>query len=447
MDKFTQMTQESLGPLIIKLALPSIASMMITSIYNVADTFFVGRISTTASAALGVAFPVMSIIQALGFFCGHGAGTFISRKLGEKQTVEASAMAATGFTLSFLLGVCVAFFGLLFLTPFLHLVGATDAIMAEAKTYMSPILLAAPFMTSSLTINNELRFQGNAFYTMIALLSGAVINIALDPLLIFIANLGIRGAALATAISQCISFIFLFIMTYSKGNIPIKITKTKFSLPYIVQIINGGAPSLFRQGLGAVAITCLNSIAGSIGGEVAIAGMSICNRFLMAANCALIGLGQGYQPVCAFCYGAKIYERVKKGFWFCVKIGSAFLFCTSCLSMVFAPKIIGFFRDDANVIIVGAAALRYQSISFLLAAFTVMSNMFLQSIGRGVKASIAAASRNGIFFIPLVMILPRLFGLRGLEITQAISDILAFMLTFPLGLSELRRLGKVKNNS
>lgn len=442
MDKYTQMASGSVGRIIIKLALPSIASMMITSIYNIADTFFVGRISTVASAALGVAFPVMSIIQALGFFCGHGAGTFISRKLGEKEVAFASVMAATGFCLSFLLGVCVAFFGLLFLTPFLRLVGATSEIMGAAKTYMTPILFAAPFMTASLTINNELRFQGNAFYTMIALLSGAFINIVLDPLLIFVVGLGIRGAALATAVSQVISFVFLFIMTYTKGNIPIRIEKVKFSLPYIIQIINGGTPSLFRQGLGAVAVTCLNSMAGSIGGGSAIAGMAICNRFVMAANCALIGLGQGYQPVCAFCYGAKLYDRVKKGFWFCVKVGTIFLFCTSCLSMLFARSIIAFFRDDVDVIVIGSAALRFQSISFLLAAFTVMSNMFLQSIGRGVKASIAAASRNGIFFIPLIMILPRFFGLSGLEVTQAIADVLAFCLTLPLGLSELRRLGR-----
>lgn len=434
------MTQTPLGPLIIKLAIPSIISMMVTSLYNIADTFFVGRISTNASAALGVAFPVMSLIQALGFFCGHGSGSYLSRKLGAGEMREAKVMCATGFSLSFLLGLVVSLILLSTLTPFLNLIGATKAILPDSRAYMIPVLIATPFMTSQLTINNQMRFQGNAIYTMVALMAGAVINIGLDPLFIFVFKLGVRGAALATATSQVLSFVFLWVASHTGSNIKIDLRDTNFSLPYLKEILNGGSPSLFRQGLGAVAITCLNSAAGAAGGEVAIAGMSICNRFLMAMNCALIGLGQGYQPVCAFNYGAGLYSRVKKGFWFCVRCGTVFLFCTSVLSLTFAPHIIAFFRNDSEVVKVGAVALRCQSISFLLAAFTVMSNMFLQSIGCGVKASIAAASRNGIFFIPLIFIMPRLLGLFGVEITQAVADALSFCITLPLGLSELKKL-------
>lgn len=442
--KYFHMTHDHVGLLVTKLAIPSIVCMLVTSLYNMADTFFVGKISTEATASVGVIFPLMSLIQAVGFFSGHGSGTYISQKLGSKDEMAAKTMAASGFIVSFCLGLLITLFGFVFSAQLVRLFGASNTIAKDTTQYMRTILVAAPFMTTSLTMNNQLRFQGNAFYSMVALIIGAVFNVALDPILIFVCHLGIFGAAIATAISQTASFVLLFIASNTGDSVGIHLSRAKFNRTIFFSIINGGTPSLFRQGLGSVAIIVLNNTAGAIGGEIAIAAMSVVNRYVMACNCALIGFGQGFQPVCAFNYGANCFERVKKAFWFCIKYGVIFLAMTSVLSYVFAPAIVRFFRDDAEVVAIGTPALRYQTFTFITAAFAVMSNMFLQSIGCGVKASIAAAARNGIFFIPFIFILTRTLGLFGLEITQACADLCSFFLATPMALCELKKLNIAK---
>ena len=438
--RYKRMTETPVPRLITSLAVPTIVSMLVTALYNSADTFFVGRISTQATAAVGLVFSVMAIIQALGFFCGHGSGNYLSRMLGAGRMQEASNMASTGFALAFLLGLTVSVLGLVFLRPIAQMLGATPTTLEDTVSYLRIILLGAPFMMPQIVINNQLRFQGSAIYAMVGLMAGAVINIGLDPLLIFGLHLGVDGAAIATVMGQITSFVILYMGSRRGANIHLHIKNVRLNGHYILEIINGGSPSLFRQGMAAIATLLLNTTAGRLGGDAAIAGMSVVTRIMMLMASALIGFGQGYQPVCSFNYGANLKKRVKEGYFFCVKYGTLFLLAASAICLVFAPQIIAFFRNDPDVIAVGKAALRWQAAALPLSGCIVMTNMMLQSMGKGIKGTVMAASRNGIFFIPLVLILPRLLGLPGLEMTQACSDVLTFCLSIPLAYSELKKM-------
>ena len=444
-EKRKYLTEEKIPTLVLNMAVPSIISMLITSFYNMADTFFVGQIGTTATAAVGVIFPLMSIIQALGFTFGHGSGNYISRKLGQGEVEDAKKMAATGFVSALVAGAIFGLVGLIFLDGLVGILGATPTIAPYARQYAMYILIGTPFMASSLVLNNQLRFQGSAFFGMIGMGVGAVLNIALDPLFIFVLDMGVSGAALATILSQIVSFCLLLRGCTRGGNIAISLKNFSPSWARYKEIARGGTPSLFRQGLGSVATICLNFAAG-IYGDAAIAGMSIVTRVLQFANSAIIGLGQGFQPVCGFNYGAKLYGRVRKAFWFTVSLAFCVLLIGSIVGIAFAPQIIAIFRkEDLEVIEIGALSLRLQCIFLPLSAFVVGSNMMLQTIGKPVKASISAAARTGLFFVPAILILPQFFGLLGVQMSQAVADLCSFVLCVPLAgttLLEMKRLEK-----
>lgn len=439
-EKYIQMTTTPIPGLVCSLAVPTIISMLVTSFYNMADTFFVGKLDTQSTAAVGVVFSIMAIIQAVGFFFGHGSGNYISRMLGSKQEEEAHTMAANGFFLAFLSGIVLMVLGLLFLQPLSLALGSTPTILPHTKAYLRVILFGTPFMTSSLVLNNQLRFQGRASFAMVGIVTGAVLNIALDPLLIFVFDLGIAGAAIATVTSQIVSFLLLLVIAQRKGSIRIQFRYLKINFYYLKEIFRGGIPSLCRQGLASIAVMTLNHAAGNYG-DAAIAGMSIVNRITMFANSALIGFGQGFQPVCGFNYGAGLYRRVREGFNFCVKYAFVFLVAVSLLCGIFAPDIVALFRrEDQAVIDTGTLALRLQCITFPLNAWIVMSNMMLQAIGKAAKASAIAGARQGYFFIPVLLILSPVFGLMGVQMSQPISDVCTFLLSIPLAVSVLREM-------
>lgn len=439
-EKRIYMTQEPVEKLVCTLAVPTILSMMITSFYNMADTFFVGKLNTQSTAAVGVVFSLMAVIQAIGFLFGHGSGNYISRQLGAGNMEEAEKMSAVGFFTSFFAGVVILLVCMCLIEPLSYALGSTPTVQPYTVAYMRIILLGAPAMTASLVLNNQMRFQGSAFYAMIGIVSGAVVNIVLDPFFIFICGMGVAGAALATTISQYLSFILLIIMVKKGGNIQLRFRNFQPSLHFYKEIIRGGIPALFRQGLASVATIFLNHAAG-VYGDAAIAGMSIVSRIMMFANSALIGFGQGFQPVCGFNYGAGKNDRVLKAYWFCVKSSFVVLSVMAVVVFLFAPQFVAIFqKEDADVIKVGTAALRYSVISFPLSAWIVMCNMMLQSIGKGLKASIVASARQGIFFLPLIAILPRLLGLTGVEACQAVSDVFALTISIPLGFSVIREM-------
>ncbi len=439
-QRYIYMTQTPVPKLILKLSVPTIISMLVTGIYNSADTFFVGKISTEATAAVGIVFSVMAIIQAIGFMCGQGSGNYLARMLGANDTKQANEVASTGFALSLIIGTLIALVGIFLVEPISDMLGATETTLADTKNYMRIILLGAPFMTGQFVINNQLRFQGSAIYAMFGLLAGAIANIALDPLFIFVFDLGVSGAALATVSGQIISFIVLMIGSKQGVNIHIRFKNIKINKHYILEIINGGIPSLFRQGLAALATIMLNKIAGEFGGDAAIAGMSVATRTLMLVSSALIGFGQGYQPVCSFNYGANLKKRVKQGYFFCLKYGTLFLIVVAAACFVFAPQIVSYFRDDPDVIAIGSKALRFQAVTLPLMSGIVMTNMMLQSIGAGIKASISSSARSGIFFIPLLFAFSSLFGLTGVECAQAAADVCSMVLAIPFAYSELKKM-------
>ena len=440
-EKFEYMTKTPVAPLIGKLAVPTIISMLVNTFYNLVDSYFVGKLSTSMAGAVGVVYPLTMIMQAIAFLFGHGSGNFVSRKLGEKETEKATKMVSCGFYYSFVVGILIMAVGLCVPGPLTDLLGATVTIRPYAVSYLIYILIGAPFFMSSLVINNQLRFQGNAMYAMIGMVTGAVVNMVLDPVLIFSCNMGVSGAALATMISQIVSFVILLIGTTRGGSIRISFKNFSFDFYYVKEIFRGGVPSLFRQGLGSLASICLNQAAGPIGGDAAITGMSIVSRIMMFTGSALIGFGQGFQPVCAFNYGAGFYKRVKESFVFCVKIATVVMLVLSSLGWIFAPELVAIFKkEDPEVIEIATNALRYQCVTFPFSGWIVMVNMMLQSVGKAVPASITAACRQGLFFIPMVLILPGLWGMNGVYFAQPLADFFTLLLSVPFGLHFLKQL-------
>lgn len=440
-DNYTFLTHAPVHKVIVSMAVPTIISMLVTSIYGMVDTYYVGKINTQSTAAVGISFSVMTIIQAIGFFFGHGSGNYISRCLGSKETDKAACMAATGLVYSFSFGLLLTLVGIIFLKDICLFLGSTETILPYTERYLGIILAGAPFMTSSFTLNNQMRFQGNARYAMYGILSGVLLNVVLAPVLIFYFCLGITGAAVATLISQTMSFFILLNMTRHSGNIAIKLKNYSPSVKLVKEILAGGTPSLSRQGLASVATIMLNISAGAYG-DAAIAGMSIVNRISNFVYAGIVGLGQGFQPLCGFCYGAKLYDRIHEGYMFCVKIGTVFFVILAITGFLFTSPIISEFRDDPHVIAVGCAAFRWQLVAYPLIAVIILTNMLSQTARKPIRANIVAAARSGLFFIPAVIILPKFFGLAGVEMSQAVSDACSFLLSVPVAWSVFRDMKK-----
>ena len=444
-EKYRHLTGDPVEGLVCRLAVPSMVSMLVTAFYNMADTFFVGMLrNNSATGAVGVVFSLMAVIQAVGFFFGHGSGNFISRTLGGHHPEEAGQMAATGFFCALATGGVIAVLGLLFLDPLARALGSTETILPYARDYMRFILIGAPYMTASLVLNNQLRFQGSAVYGMVGIASGAVLNIALDPIFIFTLDMGVAGAALATILSQLVSFCLLLVGCTRGGNLHIRISNVRLQKRFFREILRGGLPSLARQGLSSVAAICLNHAAMPYG-DAAIAAMGVVQRITTFGASAMIGFGQGFQPVCGFNYGARLYHRVKEGFWFCVKVAAVFLLVIGALGFAFAPQLIALFRDDPEVIAIGTVALRFQCVTFFFQAWITMSNMMLQTIGRTVPATFVAMARQGIFFIPLVWLLSLSpLGLLGVQMAQSVSDLLTLAAAVPIQLYVLRQMSQMQ---
>ena len=439
-EKFIQMTQKPIGRTISRLAVPCIISMLVTAFYNMADTFFVGMLkSNAATGAVGVVFSMMAIIQAVGFFFGQGSGNYISRMLGKKQYDEASTMAATGFFSALAAGVVICVVGQIFLEDLAFLLGSTETILPYTKDYLRVILLGAPWMTASLVLNNQLRFQGSAIYSMIGICAGAVLNIALDPLLIFVFQMGVAGAGWATIISQFVSFVLLLVGCGKGGNIHLSVKNVKLNGFYLRHIFKGGLPSLARQCLSSFATICLNHAARPYGDAV-IAAMGVVQRVMMFGASTMLGFGQGFQPFCGFNYGAGLYSRVKKGFWFCIKVSAAVLVAAAAAVFAFAPQIVAIFRDDPEVIRIGTTALRFQCLTFPTHSWIVMSTMMEQVMGRTASATFLSVARQGMFFIPAVLILSALLGVLGIQMTQTVADLLTLACAIPIHILVLRSL-------
>lgn len=439
-SQYDKMTKEPVSLLILELGIPTTLSMMVTNLYNMADTYFVGKLGTSASGATGIVFGLMAILQALGFMFGHGSGSIIGRALGAKDINKANKFGSTSFFTSLLVGFLVLIFGIIFATPLVRLLGSTDTILPYARTYVICILLAAPALISSCVMNNILRYEGRALFAMVGLVSGNVLNIGLDALFIMVLGMGIEGAGIATTISQYVSAMILYYMYLSnKAYTKLKLRYISKDINDLLLIIKTGFPSLIRQGLGSVSVMVLNHMAGPFG-DAAIAAMSIVARVSNFVFSAGLGIGQGFQPEAGFNYGAKKYSRVKKGFYFTWLFGTGLMAIVSIVVIVNASWIIALFRDDPDVVRIGIPAMKYQSISLLFIPLTIVSNMMFQSTGFNKTASFLATLRSGICFIPVILILTPMYGLFGIQISQALADVLGCLCCIPFSVKFLRNL-------
>ena len=438
--QYDKMTKQPVGSLVIKLGIPTTLSMLVTNIYNMVDTMFVGKLGTSASGAVGIVFGFMSILQAFGFLFGQGAGSIISRRLGNKDEDSASVVASTAFFSSMFMGLLIGILGTVFNTKMVYLLGSTGTILPYAKTYSLFIMAAAPFMTSTFTMNNILRFEGKASLSMVGLMTGAILNMVGDPILMFGLDMGIAGAGLSTAISQFISFCVLLSMFLSgKTQSKLSVRKITREFNVLFDIVATGFPSLVRQGLQAVSTMILNQQA-RIYGDAAVAAMSIVSRISFFIFAVGLGIGQGFQPVCGFNYGARKFSRVKEAFSFTLVAGEVLLGMFAVAGLLFSNQAIAVFRDDAEVIAFGTPALRYQCMALFLNPLIVLSNMTLQSTGQRAWATFLSMMRSGLYLIPMIYILTYTMGARGIQLAQPVSDVLSFATALPVIVNFIRKL-------
>ena len=440
-DNYEFLTQAPVSRVILTMAVPTIVSMLVTCLYVIVDTYFVGQLNTQSTAAVGIVFPLMSLIQAIGSFFGHGSGVYMSRELGARRTDNASSMATIGFVYALLTGIVIAILALFFLRPLSLLLGSTATSLPYTELYMAIILLGTPFQMASFTLNSQLRMQGNARYAMWGIISGALLNVVLDPILIFACNLGLRGAALATVIGQLVSVAVLLAMCHFRATAGVRLRPRYFSLHwhYVREIVYGGSPSLSRQGLASISVILLN-VATAGYGDAAVAAMSIVSRVTMFVMAVIVGLGQGFQPFCGYCYGAALYNRLRHGFWFTVRVGFIFLLFFSAVFFCFAEQTIAVFRDDSIVIAIGSTALRWHLAVYPLNAYIMAGNMMLQTTRRPIRANVLSSARKGLVFIPFILILPHLFGLMGIAMCQAVCDVVTFIIAIPIVRSAFREM-------
>lgn len=427
---YIKMTETPVPKLIVNLGIPTTISMLITNIYNMADTYFVGTLGESAQAATGVLFTVQAIMQGLAFMLGHGGGTFIAKYLADKNSDKASQYISTSFFTGGAVGLVIMILGLLFLEPLVLFLGSTTTILPHAMSYGMWILLAAPFIICSFVLNNGLRYEGKAFYAMFGLTTGGILNIFGDYILVIRCGLGVYGAGLATAVSQMISFTILFVMYRKMAQSTVAFRFVSRDWRTYLSICRVGLPSLIRQGLTSVTVGTLNNVTKPFG-DAAIAAMSVVNRYANFLMCVGLGMGQGFQPVASFNYQAKKVDRVKQGVLFTTAFGLVVVGTMSVLSMLFAEQIISVFQRQEDVIRIGSTALRYTSFGMIFMAFSVPVNMLYQSIQQPTISSILSMIRSGAITIPLLLIGVPILGLTGIQIAQPTADVIAGLLSIP----------------
>ena len=427
---YVKMTETPVAKLILNLGIPTTISMLITNIYNMADTYFVGTLGESAQAATGVLFTVQAIMQGIAFMLGHGGGTFISRALADRNTKEATKYISSAFYIGGLIGLIITVLGLSFLDPLVRFLGSTETIVPHAKDYGMWILLAAPFIITSFILNNGLRYEGKAFYAMFGLTAGGLLNILGDYILVMKYGLGVYGAGLATAASQVVSFTILLYMYVKMAQSNIQFKAVSKDIRLYLSMARIGLPSLIRQGLTSVTNGLLNNITKPFG-DAAIAAMSVVSRYSNFLMCVGLGMGQGFQPVASFNYQAKKINRVKKGLLFTTAFGLVFIGVMSTVSIIFAEPIITIFQKHPDVISIGAKALRFTAVGMMFMPFSVPVNMLYQSIQQPTISSVLSLIRSGIITIPLLLFGVPLLGLLGIQLAQPIADVIAGLISIP----------------
>lgn len=443
---YQKMNNTPIPKLIMSLAVPTIITMLISNVYNLVDTYFVGSLGVSESGATGIVFTLMSLIQALGFMLGQGAGSIISRRLADKDVSNANNYFNTAFFTSIAIGLIFTLVGLLTITPLMRLLGSTETILPYAEIYSTYILIGAPALMASLVLNNIMRYEGMAFYAMIGLSTGAIINMIGDPILIYGLHMGMHGAGLSTAISQYVSFIILVILFAKKSQMKFNFKMINLKSKTLWEITKVGFPSFLRQGLSSVSIGILNNVA-KLFGDACVSAMSIvsrCQGFMMSIS---LGIGQGFQPVSGFSYQRKQYLRLRKAFYFTLFASVLVMVVFAIFGSIFAKEIVALFinstaTDADRVIEIGTVALRFTCVGLVMLPFSITPNMLFQSTGLSLKATFIALLRTGIYFIPLAIFMPKIFGLIGIQSAQAVSDILSSLTSIPFFILFFKKLPK-----
>jgi len=435
---YQKMTQTPAAKLIVSMGIPTTISMLITNIYNMADTYFVGGVGESAQAATGVIFTLQAVIQGLAFMLGHGSGTHISKALAEKDIKQADMYVSSAFFVGGAIGLMITLAGLVFLEPLVRFLGSTETIVPHAMDYGFWILIACPFIICSLILNNGLRYEGKAFYAMFGLTTGGILNIFGDWLLVFKMNMGVYGAGLATAASQIISFLILLVMYQKMAQSTIRFRAVTGNIVIYATIVRVGMPSLIRQSLNAITHGVMNNMT-KVFGDAAIAAMSVVGKYAQFLMCVGLGMGQGFQPFAAFNYQAEKYKRVKQGLVFLICFAFIFIGTISVISMIFAEPIVAIFQKNPQVIEIGSFALRAYAFGMIFMAFSVPVNMLYQSIRKPTISSILSLLRSGAITIPLLLVLVPLVGITGIQIAQPVADVVSGLISIPFILRFLKK--------
>lgn len=435
---YDKMTKTPLAKLIILLGIPTTISMLVTNIYNMVDTYFVGTLGESQQAATGILFTLQAIIQAVAFMLGQGSGTMVSKALADRNEEEASEYVSTAFFSGVGLGLLLFAGGILFLNPFMRLLGSTETILPYARQYGICVLASCPIAIGSFVLNNNLRYEGKAFYAMIGLVTGGILNIFGDYILISIFRLGVLGAGISTAVSQVISFLILLYFFRKMAQSSIKISAFSKKAAVFLTIARVGFPALIRQGLSSVSNGLLNNLTRPYG-DAAIAAMSVVNRFSAFVMCVGLGIGQGYQPVASFNYQAKEYGRVKKGLLITMGVGLLFVACLAIPGLIFSGQIVYLFQKSEEVITIGSFALRCACIGILFLPLSVPVNMLYQSIRKPGISSLLSLMRSGLMFIPTLIITTQFLGIVGIQVSQPLADILTGLFSVPFVIVFLRK--------
>ena len=437
LKNYKRMTETPVSRLIVTLGIPTTISMLITSIYNLADTYFVGTLGESAQGATGILFTLQAIIQAFAFMLGHGSGAYVSKALANKDRREASEYASSAFFTGIGFGLVFMALGLSLLSPFMRLLGSTDTILPYACDYGFWVLLACPIQIGAMVLNNNLRYEGKAVFAMVGLTSGGILNILLDYIFVRVLPLGVFGAGMATAISQAVSFTLLLVFYFLKAESRLSFRHIARRVAVYTAIAKNGFPSLIRQGLTSISGGVLNNLTKPFG-DAAIAAMSVVNRYSMLVMCVGLGIGQGFQPVASYNYEAKKYRRVKQGLLFTTFFGFALVGLLSLFGLLCPEAVISIFQKSPEVIEIGSFALRLSSVGGLFLPLSVPINMLYQSIRRADVATFLSMLRSGVLLIPLLFILSAAFGLPGIQASQPAADILVGLISIPFILHFLR---------
>lgn len=426
-----EMLEKPMGWLLFEKSYPTVIIQLISMIYNTADTYFVAKINTQSAAAVGVVFSLMSIIQAVGFGIGMGASSIISRSLGAQDSKRANKYGSTAVFSGILFGSLLMLIGLFNINRLMRLIGASESVLPYASNYARYILVAAPFMCLAFVLNNILKAEGQSFLAMIGMTIGGILNVILDPIFIFGCHMNISGAAMATMISQMMSGVLMYTYFRTKRTvIQLSFNDISRNASDYLNIFKTGMPTIFRQGLGSVSSAILN-VQATVYGDAAVAAISIANKIYMLVRSTTMGIGQGYQPIAGYCYGAGKKARVKKAFILSCLVGTVLCVTLAVIVYLFRMPIMTWFRADEEVIAVGIHALKWFCLAMPFLAYSTYVNQTYQCLGYSVGATILASCRQGIFFVPLAFILPKSIGLTGIEMLQATADIMTFMISVP----------------